>query len=203
VLRLYDSTPSGNCYKIRLLLGQLGIRYERFEIDVTSSAPRPSELLRDNPLGKVPKLELEDGRALVESNAILWHLAEGKSYLPVEPEQRIELLRWLFFEQNIHESSIAVARFILTHTPAAEHSPDVLAYLHRRGCKALDAMELHLDGRRFFVGDGYTIADIALYAYTHVAGEGGFELEPYPRIRGWLRRVREQPGHLPLEAPAG
>ena len=201
MLRLYDSTPSGNCYKIRLLLGQLGIRYERFAIDVTSSAPRPDELLRDNPLGKVPKLELEDGRALVESNAILWHLAEGTSYLPTGPEQRIETMRWLFFEQNIHETSIAVARFILTHTPVTEHSPDVLEFLHRRGRRALDAMELHLDGRRFFVGDGYTIADIALYAYTHVAGEGGFELEPYPRIRGWLGSVREQPGHLQMEGP--
>ncbi len=202
MLLLYNSTPSGNCYKVRLLLAHLGIPYETFEIDVASREPRPQELLRDNPLGKVPKVELAGGRSIVESNAILWHFAQGTSYLPPRPEQQLEVLRWMFFEQNVHEPNIAVARFILGYLPEKAHNPDVIAFLHRRGNQALDAMELHLAERSFFAGEGYTIADIALYAYTHVAEEGQFDLGKYPRIRGWLERVREQPSHVPLRGAA-
>ncbi len=195
--RLYDSTPSGNCYKVRLLLAQLGIRYERVPIDVTGGGPRPAELLRDNPLGKVPKLELDDGRALVESGAILWDVADGTPFLPGDKPQRTEVLRWLLFEQNAHEPNIAVARFLTQYRDPAGFR-EVLAFLERRGRLALDAMERHLERVPYFVGARYTIADIALYAYTHVAGEGGFDLAPYPRIRAWLGRVREQPGHVAM-----
>jgi glutathione S-transferase len=198
MLRLYDSTTSGNCYKIRLLLAQLGIPYETIAIDVVSRDPRPSALLRGNPLGKVPKLELEGGRVLVESNAILWYLAEGTPHLPIDRESRSDVMRWLFFEQNAHEPNIAVARFILTHLPESEQIPEVIRFLHRRGAAALDAMELQLTDRPFLVRDGYTIADIALYAYTHAADEGGFDLGRYPRIGEWLARVRDQPRHVPL-----
>lgn len=198
MLLLYNSKPSGNCYKVRLMLAHLGIPYETFEIDVVSREPRPLALLRDNPLGKVPKLELAGGRSIVESNAILWHFAQGTPYLPRESEQQLDVLRWMFFEQNVHEPNIAVARFILGYLPEKAHNPDVIAFLHRRGNQALAAMELHLTERRFFVGESYTIADIALYAYTHVAEEGQFDLGTYPRIRRWIDRVREQPGHVPL-----
>jgi glutathione S-transferase len=197
-MHLYDAMLSGNCYKVRLLLAQLGLSCRRTEVDVMSAAARPPELLAGNPHGKVPLLELEDGRCLAESNAILWFLADGTSLLPEDPFERAQILRWMFFEQNGHEPNIAVARYLMSLLGAAGEHPEVLADKRRRGHDALEAMERHLRRHDFFVGDRYSIADIALYAYTHVAPEGGFALEPYPAVLRWLERVRQQPGHVPM-----
>jgi glutathione S-transferase len=195
---LWNSPPSGNCYKVRLLLAHLNLSYETIDVDVTSDIPE--ELQRLNPAGQVPLLILDDGRALAESNAILWHLAQQTKYLADEPVERQEVLRWLFFEQNAHEPNIATSRFIITYAKTAERFGPVLEYLARRGHAALAAMESQLADRPFFAGRVYSIADIALYAYTHAADEGRFELQLYPRVRAWLDRVRAQPGHVPLRS---
>jgi len=198
VLRLYNSEPSGNCYKIRLLLAQLGVPYETVEVDVVGGGPRPEGLARQNPLNKVPLLVLEDGRCLPESDAIMWHLAQGTPFLPSDPYLQTQVLRWMFFEQNMHESSIAVNRFLIAFVDKAEQFAEAIKFNHRRGAMALDAMERHLADEPFFVGGQYSIADIALYGYTHVAPEGDFDLDAYSAIRAWLERVREQPGHVPM-----
>ena len=196
---LYDSAVSGNCYKVRLLLAHLGLAYERVELDVVDRSNRPDVLGGLNPALRVPTLVLDDGRSLGESNAILWWLAEGTTYVPNDRFERAQVLQWQFFEQYDHEPNVAVARFWLTTRPG-EADPERLVGWHAGGYRALDAMERHLDGREFLVGERYTLADIALYAYTHVAGEGGFELERYPAIREWLARVAAQPGHVPIDA---
>lgn len=202
MLKLYNATPSGNCYKVRLILAHLGVPYETVEIDVTSTEPRPAELLEHNPLGKVPVLVFDDGRGMAESNSILWHFGRGTEYLPDDEDDRTEVLRWLFFEQNIHEPTIAVNRFLISYLGRAERFADVIAFNHRRGEGALDTMERHLSEHEFFVGDRYSIADIALYAYTHVADEGDFELRSRPAIQRWLERVRAQPGHVTMSGDA-
>jgi glutathione S-transferase len=196
---LYDSRVSGNCYKVRLLLAQLGLPYERVELDVVDRSNRGDVLGGLNPALRVPTLVLDDGRPLGESNAIMWFLADGTAFLPTDPFERAQVLQWQFFEQYDHEPNIAVARFWLTKRPG-EADPERLAGWHAGGYRALEAMERHLDGRDFLVGERYSLADIALYAYTHVAGEGGFELERYPAIRVWLARVAAQPGHVPIDA---
>ncbi|HEU0336970.1 MAG TPA: glutathione S-transferase family protein [Gaiellaceae bacterium] len=195
---LYDSRVSGNCYKVRLLLAQLGLPYERVELDVVDRSNRGDVLGGLNPALRVPTLVLDDGRPLGESNAIMWFLAEGTAFLPTHRFERAQVLQWQFFEQYDHEPNIAVARFWLTKRPG-EADPERLAGWHAGGYRALDAMERHLEGRDFLVGDRYSLADIALYAYTHVAGEGGFELERHPAIRAWLSRVAAQPGHVPID----
>jgi glutathione S-transferase len=197
MLRLYNSEPSGNCYKVRLMLAHLGRGYEAIEVDVVRNV-RPEELSRENPLNKVPLLVLEDGTHLPESNAILWHLAQGTRYLPERPADVTQALRWMFFEQNVHESTIAVNRFLIAFSGKAEEFAEAIAFNHRKGVKALEAMERHLQGQAYFAGGRYSIADIALFGYTHVAPEGNFDLEPFPAIRAWLERVREQPGHVPM-----
>ena len=195
---LYDSPVSGNCYKARLILAHLGIDYERREVDVKERSGR-KELLGDlNPALRVPTLILDDGRPLAESGAILWFLADGTEYVPADPFDRAKVLQWMFFEQYSHEPNVAVARHWVMHRPDVD--PEELAERHRLGYVALDGMEAHLAGREFLVGDRYSIADIALYAYTHVADEGGFDLEGYPAIRTWLDRVTAQPGHVPIDA---
>ena len=198
MLRLYNSEPSGNCYKVRLLLAQLDVPYETVEVDVVSGGPRPEGLARQNPLNKVPLLVLEDGRCLPESDAIMWHLAQGTRFLPSDAYLQTQVLRWMFFEQNMHESSIAVNRFLIAFINKADQLAEAIKFNHRRGVMALDAMERHLTDEPFFVGGHYSIADIALYGYTHVAPEGKFGLEAYPATRVWLDRVREQPGHVPM-----
>ncbi|HWE12286.1 MAG TPA: glutathione S-transferase family protein [Solirubrobacteraceae bacterium] len=193
---LYDSAVSGNCYKVRLLLNKRGIAYERRELSVFDRSDRPEVLGGLNPALRVPTLVLDDGRTLAESNAILFYLADGTEYLPADPFERAQVLQWLFFEQYDHEPNIAVARFwelADIHPPAAE-----LEAKRRAGERALRALETHLSDRRFLVADRYTIADIALYAYTHVAPEGGFGLEPFPSVRDWLARVAAQPGHIAI-----
>lgn len=196
---LYDSQVSGNCYKVRLLLAHLGVSYDRQEVDVIDRSNR-AELLGDlNPALRVPTLVFDDGRPLAESNAILWYLAEGTSYLPHDHFERAQVLQWLFFEQYSHEPNIAVARFWLAVLGAPPSQAEVDAKL-QSGYAALDAMERHLDTRQFLVGERYTIADIALYAYSHVAHEGGFDLSAYQAINAWLERVAAQPRHVLITA---
>jgi glutathione S-transferase len=193
---LYNSQVSGNCYKVRLLFAHLGISYERQELSVIDRSNRPEVIGDKNPARRVPTLILDDGRTLGESNAITYYFAEGTEYLPEDRFERAQVLQWQFFEQYDHEPNIAVARFwrIAGIEPP---TADLEAKLGG-GRRALSAMERHLGSRQFLVGERYTIADIALYAYTHVAPEGGFELEPFPAIRAWLERVAAQPGHVAI-----
>ena len=196
---LYDSRVSGNCYKVRLLLAHLGVEYERREVDVVDRSGRLELLGELNPGLRVPTLVLDDGRSLGESNAILWYLAGGTKYLPQDPFELAQVLQWMFFEQYSHEPNIAVVRFWV----AVARTPPPEAEVRARreaGYRALDAMERELAGREFLVADRYTIADIALYAYTHVAGEGGFDLAGYPAILAWLERVEAEPGHVSINA---
>src|SRR5262245_29434330 len=205
MLRLHDNASSGNAYKVRLLLTQLGRKFERIEYDTDRGETRTREFVSSkNANGRIPVLELDDGRCLPESNAILWYLAEGTPFLPGADDeegrwQRAQALQWMFFEQYSHEPNIATVRHWITHK--VEMTPEREAALpgkRKWGVAALDVMEQHLVTRRFFVGESYTIADIALYAYTHVAEEGGFDLAPFPAIRAWLKRVAEQPRHLAI-----
>jgi glutathione S-transferase len=199
VLRLYDYWESGNGYKVRLLLAQLGLAYERIELDILAGETRTPAFLAKNPNGRIPVLELSDGRLLAESNAIQWYLAEGSALLPADPFARAQVLQWMFFEQYSHEPYIAVVRFWTFSGQLDAHAHELPAR-RDRGHQALAVMEAHLQERAFFVAERYSIADIALYAYTHVADEGGFDLGRYPAVRDWLSRVREQPGHVTLEA---
>jgi glutathione S-transferase len=198
VIRLFNSQVSGNCYKVRLLLAHLGIPYERVELDVVDRSQRAELLGGKNPALRVPTIELDDGRTLGESNAITWYFADGTGYLPTDPFERAQVLQWLFFEQYDHEPFVAVARFwmLFDRVPSEE----ALADRQAGGYRALDAMDAHLAGRDFFVGDRYSIADVGLYAYTHVAHEGGFDLGRYDAIASWIDRVREQPGHVLITA---
>src|SRR3984885_7811326 len=193
---LYDSRVSGNCYKVRQLFAHLGIKYERQELSVIDRSNRGEVLGSLNPGLRVPTLVLDDGRTLGESNAITFFFAEGTPYLPEDRYERAQVLQWQFFEQYSHEPYIAVARF---WAHAGITPPDSEAEAkHRGGIAALRAMEGYLDGRQFLVGERYSIADIALYAYTHVAPEGGFDLEPYENLRAWLMRVAAEPGHIEI-----
>ena len=197
MLRLYDSQLSGNGYKVRLLLHQLGITFERVEMDIVRGETRTPEFQAKNPNGRIPTLELEDGTHLAESNAILFYLAEGTPFLPATRLERALVLQWMCFEQYSHEPNIATVRFWL-HTGLDDERRAMLPMKRRLGHDALAVMDGHLRARSFFVGERYSIADIALFAYTHVAGEGGFDLEPYAAVRAWLDRVRAQPGHVPI-----
>ncbi|MDQ2984465.1 MAG: glutathione S-transferase family protein [Actinomycetota bacterium] len=197
---LYDSPVSGNCYKVRLLLAHLGIPYERREVSVADRSNRPELLGGLNPALRVPTLILDDGRALAESGAILWYFAEDTRFVPDDPYERAQVLQWMFFEQYDHEPALAVVRFWLKYSGRPEEFADRVEERQAAGYRALDAMEGHLEGREFLVGDGMTLADIALYAYTHVADEGGVDLSGYPAIRAWLDRVAAAPGHVPIDA---
>jgi len=193
---LYDSAISGNCYKVRLLFSLLGIEYERRKVSVIDRSNR-AELLGDlNPGLRVPTLVLDDGRALAESDAILVYFAEGTEYLPEDRYERAQVLQWMFFEQYSHEPNIAVLRF-WAHAEIKPDPREALAKFNG-GLAALEAMERHLTGRDFFVGDRATVADIALYAYTHVADEGGFEIARFEAIGAWLERVRALPGYVAI-----
>jgi len=200
VIVLYDSPVSGNCYKVRLLLAHLGVPLERREVDVVDRSSRPELLGGLNPALRVPTLVLDDGRPLAESNAILWYFGDGTRFVPVDRYERAQVLQWQFFEQYDHEPSLAVVRFWLAYSGKPEAYADQVEARRAAGYRALDAMERHLAGREWLVGGGMTIADISLYAYTHVAGEGGFDLGRYPAIEGWLARVAAQPGHVTIDA---
>ncbi|MDX1513868.1 MAG: glutathione S-transferase family protein [Gammaproteobacteria bacterium] len=199
-MRLYDYLSSGNSYKVRLLLTQLGRAYERIELDIDKGETRTPEFLAINPNGRVPTLVLDSGEVLCESNAILYYLADGTPYFDGEKLARARILQWMFFEQYSHEPYIAVSRYILQHLPPDHPRHATLPDLRTRGYAALDVMEKHLADHPYFAGDDYSIADIALYAYTHVAGEGGFDLANHPAVNAWLERVRGQPGHIPITA---
>ncbi len=197
---LYDSPVSGNCYKVRLLLAHLGVAYERRAVDVVDRSSRPALLGGLNPALRVPTLVLDDGRPLAESNAILWYFGDGTRFVPADRYERTQVLQWQFFEQYDHEPSIAVVRFWLAYSGQPEAYADRVESRRAAGYKALDAMERHLAGREWLVGGGMTLADISLYAYTHVAHEGGFDLAVYPAILAWLERVATQPGHVTIDA---
>ncbi len=197
---LYDSPVSGNCYKVRLLLAHLGLPYERESLDVVDRSNRPEVLGGLNPSLRVPTLVLDDGRSLGESGAILWYFGEGTAFVPDDRYERAQVLQWMFFEQYDHEPAIAVVRFWVAFSGRPEAFADRLEERRAAGYRALDAMERHIAGRRFFVCEGPTLADIVLFAYTHVAPEGGFDLAAYPAVRAWLERVAAMPGHVPIDA---
>ena len=200
MITVHGMSTSGNCHKLRLLLEQLGHEYSWIEVDSANGATRTPEYLARNPNGKVPMLELEDGRVLVESNAILCYLAEGSQYLPADAWQRAQALSWMFFEQYSHEPYVAVARFIRGWTPLDSPRRADLPRLIERGEQALAVMEKHLQSTQWFNGAGYGIADIALFAYTDRAEDGGFDLAKFPFVSAWLARVRAAPGFTPMPA---
>ncbi len=198
---LYDSPVSGNCYKVRLLLAHLGLEVERRTVDVVDRSDRPDLLGGLNPALRVPTLVLDDGRPIAESGAILWFLGEGSRFVPSDRYERARVLQWMFFEQYETEPTLAVARFLIAYSELPRDQYEKrLPRLWDGGTRALGAMDAYLAGRDWFVGSAMTLADIALYAYTHVAPEGGFDLEPFPAIRRWLERVAGEPGHIPIDA---
>lgn len=192
--RLYGDGRSGNCYKAALLLGMTGRAFEWIETDVIQGATRTPEFLLMNPNGRVPLLQMPDGRYLAESNAMLLHLAEDTKYLPEDRYERALVYQWLFFEQYSHEPYIAVARFIVHLAGREKEEAERLVQLRARGDEALAVMERSLEDGGFMAGDDISIADIALYAYTHTAGDGGFDLGKYSNVCRWLRRVESVPG---------
>ena len=194
--KVYGDYNSGNCYKIKLMLSLLGVEYQWVAVDILNGETQTEAFLEKNPNGKIPVLELEDGTCLWESNAILNFLADGTHYLPGEPRLRTQVLQWQFFEQYSHEPSIAVARFIQFYLGLPEERLKEYRSLQKAGYRALAVMEQQLKRTPFLVADTFSIADIALYAYTHVAHQGGFDLAPYPGIQQWLERVKEQPGYV-------
>jgi glutathione S-transferase len=198
MITLYGMSSSGNCYKLQLLMAQLGRAYSWEEIDVTQGENLSPEFLALNDRGKVPVLQLQDGRTMAESNAILHYLAQGSELLPSDPWDQAKTLQWMFFEQYSHEPYIAVSRFVKRFLPQEHPRQQQLAVLKPFGEEALAAMERHLARFSWFGGERYTIADISLFAYTHVADEGGFDLDRYPRVRDWLLRVTAQPGFVPM-----
>lgn len=199
MIRLYDYLPSGNGYKVRLLLTQLGVPFERVELDIIKGETRSPEFLLRFPNGRIPAVELDDGKLLFESNAIILYFAEGTSFLPTDPFERAQIFQWLFFEQYSHEPYIASVRYLVIHPDVADPRRAILeSFMRPRGYDALGVMEAHLKLREWFVGGRYSVADVALYAYTHVADEGGFDLAGYPAIRAWLQRVKSQPRYIPI-----
>jgi glutathione S-transferase len=198
MITIYGYSPSGNCHKLRMLFAHLGREHRWIDTDSAHGATRTPEYLAKNPNGRVPIIELDDGRIMAESNAILYWLAEGTKYFSGDSWQRAQTLAWMFFEQYSHEPFIAVARFICGWTPLDSPRRAELAKLRERGYQALGVMEKHLATHAWFSGADYGIADIALFAYTHCAADGGFDLGAYPRVRTWLDRVRAEPGFVPM-----
>ncbi len=197
---LYNSAVSGNCYKVRLLAAHLDVQLELRELSVIDRSDRADTIGDLNPALRVPTLVLDDGRGLPESNAILWYLGDGSDYVPTDRYERAQVLQWQFFEQYQHEPAIAVVRFLLAYSGEAEKHAERIERQVESGYAVLDIMERYLAGHTYFVGEHYSIADITLYAYTHVAHEGGFDLEGYPALLGWLERVAAQPGHIAIDA---
>lgn len=198
MLKVYGDYNSGNCYKIKLMLHFLGLEYQWHAVDILKGETETPQFLAKNPNGKVPVLELEDGTCLWESNAILNYLADGSEFLPTEPRLRTQVLQWQFFEQYSHEPYIAVARFIQFYLGLPQARLEEYRALQKRGYKALDVMEQQLARTPYLVGEHYSIADVTLYAYTHVAHQGGFELGAYPSIQAWLQRVASHPHHVTM-----
>jgi len=200
MLAVYGMKSSGNCYKVQLLLEQLHRPYRWVEVDSAAGQTRTPQYLAMNPNGKVPLLEAGPGRYLAESNAILCYLAEGSPLLPQDAWQRAQVLQWLFFEQYSHEPYIPVARFICRWLPDDHPRRAELPRLRERGVQALAVVEQQLARQPFIAGAEYSVADIALFAYTHAAADGGFDLSTFPQIQAWLQRVRTQPGFVAQQA---
>jgi glutathione S-transferase len=198
MLHLYEYAPSGNCYKIRLLLTQLGILFQRTHLDILNKETRTPEFLAKNPNGRTPLLELEPGKFLAESNAILFYLSAETQFFPVDPWERAQVMQWLFFEQYSHEPYIATLRFWISYLHKAEEFAIEIAKRKEQGYAALRVMEQHLSSRDYFVGEKYTIADISLFAYTHVAAEGDFDLSEFTHILRWIDRVKAQPNYISI-----
>lgn len=197
-MRLYNSQVSGNCWKVRQILAHVGVPYEVVELSVVDRSDRPAVLGGLNPALRVPTVVLDDGRPLAESNAILTYFADDTDLIPTDRYERAQVMQWLFFEQYSHEPYIAVARFIQFYLGLPEDRLEEYKTTHKGGYKALRVMEKQLQATPYLVGDQYSIADIALYAYTHVAHEGGFDLSPYPAVQAWLARVASHPRHVPM-----
>lgn len=202
MLTLYQDPRSGNCYKAVLTAAHLGLRLKTVDIDVMSGMTRKPDFLAKNPNGRVPTLEFEDSRHLPESNAIIWYLAEGSPLIPADKFQRAQMLQWMFFEQYSHEPYIAVARFWMVFATKEQlrQKEHLIPEWHAKGDAALAVMEGQLKKHDWFVGNAYSLADIALYAYTHCAQDGGFDLSMYPAITAWLDRVRKTKGFVPMGA---
>lgn len=198
MFKVYGDYRSGNCYKVKLMLHLLGKEYQWIAIDILKGETQSEAFLAKNPNGKIPVLELEDGTCLWESNAILNFLADGSEFLPSEPRLRTQVLQWQFFEQYSHEPYVAVARFIQLYLGMPEERSEEHARCLKLGYKALKVMEKQLERTPYLVGEQYSIADIALYAYTHVANEGGFSLEAFPAVRAWLDRIASHPRHVTM-----
>lgn len=196
MLRLYDSRISANAYKVRLLLAQLEIPYERVDVDWQRGAARSDAFQAINPAGQVPVLRLEDGSLLPESNAILWYLAHGTPLLPRSVRMQSEVLRWMFFEQNAVEPNLGRARRLLSEAAGGDADRAAIAECQQRAASALKVLERHLESSRFMVAGAYSIADIALYALVHLADEAGIQLREYPAVRHWLDRVAVEPQHI-------
>jgi glutathione S-transferase len=199
MLTVYSNQGSGNCYKVRLLLTQAGEPFRTVDVDVVAGEQRTPDFLARNPIGKVPILEFPDGTTLPESGAILYHFSQDTPLWPAERLQQSQVLQWMFFEQYSHEPNIAVARYWCHYLKAEDDYKEQLVGKRQNGDRALGVMDHHLSAHRFFVAENYSIADIALYAYTHVAHEGGFDLSRFPHIQAWLGRVKEQPGHITMD----
>jgi glutathione S-transferase len=198
MVKLYDYLDSGNGYKIRLLLAHVQQPYGWTELDIDKGETRTPQFLAKNPNGRIPTLELDDGTFLAESNAILWYLAENTPFIPQDRVGRAQVLQWMFFEQYSHEPYVATPRYIVRHLPQDSPRRAELPDRMKRGRDALGVMDGHLKSRAFFVGERYSIADIALYAYTHVSPEAGFELSAFPNVLSWMGRVVAQPRHIPI-----
>lgn len=197
MLKLYEYPMSGNCYKIRLLLTQLSIPFERVEVDILKKESRTPEFLKKNPNGRIPVLELDSGQFLSESNAILYYLSKDTQFFPNDLLEQTKVFQWLFFEQYSHEPFIATTRFYY-HIGKAEEYRELINQKREPGYAALEVMEKHLTTHNFLVGEGYTIADIGLFAYTHVAEEGEFDLTSFPAIQAWIERVKSQPNYISI-----
>ncbi len=196
---IYATIGSGNCYKVQLLMRQLGMPFEVINIDVLKGETQSPEYLSINPNGKVPYLKLPNGEGLGESNAMLAHLADGSEFMPTDPMDKTRVFEWLFWEQSSHEPYISPARFWIAIMPEGrEDRADQIAMWHERGNKALKIMDRHLAKNDFLVANRYTVADIGLFGYTHVASEGEFDMSRYPSVRAWLERVKSTPNYVPM-----
>ncbi len=198
MFKLYDFLPSGNCYKVRLLLTQIGIPFERIDVDILKGETRTAEFISKNTNGRVPVLEIDSGQFLAESNAILFYLSADTDFFPNDHFEQSQVLQWLFFEQYSHEPFIATSRYWISILGKAEEYREALNQKREPGYAALAVMEKHLTHHNFFVAERYTIADIGLFAYTHVADEGGFDLSQFPAIQAWIKRVQAQPRHISI-----
>lgn len=198
MFKVYGDVNSGNCYKVKLLLTQLQQPWQWININIIEQQTRTPEFLQKNPNGRIPVLEWEEGQFLWESNAIMYFLSENSEFFPNDRLKRAQVFQWLFFEQYSHEPYIATSRYLIRYLNGAEKYRGILAEKRPLGYAALDVMEQHLTRHRFFVGDNYSIADIGLYAYTHVAEEGGFDLCGYPAILAWFGRIESQPNYIKI-----